>query len=460
MLSPRKLFFLIIFLFAIALYFALPSEPLNLENFSIPIEKQLVKRPIDLNIFGRRIYYNPQVKLGLDLQGGTQLILNANMEEIDSADRTDALESAKEIISRRVDAFGVTEPLIQTSVNEEAEQYRLIVELPGVQDVAQAVSLIGKTAQLEFREENPDFDFQTATASGVTLDDVYLKTNLSGDQLKKASVQFDPQTAEPVVAIAFTSEGTDLFAEITERNINKPVAIIVDGQVVTAPIVNTAITQGEAVIQGQFTTESARNLAIQLNAGALPVPIEIISQRNIGASLGQDSVQKSLVAGIIGLALVMGFMVLYYGYLGFLADLALLIYAVLTLALYKILGITLTLPGLAGFILSVGMAVDSNILIFERYKEETRMGRAWSMAMELGFGRAWDSIKDANVATLLICFILFNPFNWQFLNSSGLVRGFSLTLALGILISLFTGVVVTRTLIRLFYVGKNQVQAK
>jgi len=205
------------------------------------------------------------------------------------------------------------------------------------------------------------------------------------------------------------------------------------------------------VISGQFTTEDAKNLSIQLNAGALPVPIQVIGQNNVGATLGQESVTKSLQAGFLGLVIVMCFMILYYSRLGFLADLALIVYGIITLALYKLLGVTLTLPGLAGFILSVGMAVDSNILIFERTKEEQRSGKPWSTAIELGFGRAWDSIKDANIATLTICFILFNPFNWTFLNTSGLVRGFALTLALGIAISLFTGIIVTRTLIRLFY---------
>lgn len=456
MISPKKLFFLIIFLSAFALYFALPSQ-MHIDLTSTPLgwQQTFSKRTIDFQIFGRQFEYNPEIKLGLDLQGGTQLVLQANMSAIDQSDRLDALESSREIISRRVDAFGVSEPLIQTSINQELDQYRLIVELPGVNNVDQAVSLIGQTAQLEFREENTEFNFQEATMSGFTLDDVYLPTGLTGDQLQRATVQFDPQTGEPVVGIEFNQEGKQLFAEITERNINKPVAIIVDDQIVTAPIVNSVIDQGEAVIQGQFTTDSARELAIQLNAGALPVPIEIISQKNVGASLGQMSVQKSLIAGVIGLASVMSFMALYYGILGLLANLALLIYAVLTLALYKILGVTLTLPGLAGFILSVGMAVDANILIFERFKEEIREGKDWRVAIELGFGRAWDSIKDANVATLIICFILFNPFNWQFLNASGLVRGFALTLSLGIFISLFTGVVVTRTLIRLFYDGSK-----
>jgi len=224
------------------------------------------------------------------------------------------------------------------------------------------------------------------------------------------------------------------------------------------PTVDEAITSGQAVIRGNFTLETAKQLSTLLNAGALPVPIKIIEQRNVGATLGQESVQKSVRAGMVGLLMVAGFMWAYYGKLGFLADLALIIYGLITLALYKLIPVTLTLPGIAGFILSIGMAVDSNILIFERMKEETRAGCHWKRAMELGFGRAWDSIRDANICTLITCFILFNPFNWNFLNVSGMIRGFALTLGLGIFISLFTGIVVTRTLLRVLYHGKEDLK--
>jgi preprotein translocase subunit SecD len=259
-----------------------------------------------------------------------------------------------------------------------------------------------------------------------------------------------------VVGLEFDEEGSKLFEEITGRNIGKPVAIFLDELPVTFPTVSDTISGGNGVISGQFTTQEAKNLSIQLNAGALPVPIKIIEQRNVGATLGQESIEKSIRAGLVGLSMVMIFMMLYYGKLGLLADIALIIYGLITLALYKLIPVTLSLPGLAGFILSVGMAVDSNILIFERMKEELRMGRKWHEAMELGFGRAWDSIKDANIATLITAFILFNPLNWDFLNRSGMVRGFALTLSLGILISLFTGVVITRNLMRVFYKQPNK----
>ena len=216
------------------------------------------------------------------------------------------------------------------------------------------------------------------------------------------------------------------------------------------PRINQAIVTGQAVISGGFTIEDAQQLSIQLNAGALPIPIKVLEQRSIGASLGTVAVNESIQAGLIGLSAVMIFMILYYGWKGFVADLALMIYALLTIAVYKVVGVTLTLPGIAGLLLSVGMAVDANILIFERIKEEQRLGRPFAQAMELGFGRAWDSIKDANIATILTSLILINPLDFSFLNTSGLVRGFGITLLIGVVLGLFTGVVVTRTFVRLF----------
>lgn len=452
MLTPKKLFILICVISGLSLYIALPTS-LKLMG------QEFNKRPVAFDLLGLSVRFDPQIKLGLDLQGGTHLVLDAQMDQIANDDRMDALESSREIISRRVDAFGVAEPVIQTSVNTEAETYRLVVELPGVTDIDEAVRLIGQTAQLDFREQLVDISGMEATMSALAYIESFSLTDLGGQNLRKATVQFDPNTGKPVVGLEFDSAGAELFGEITKRNVGKPVGIFIDGFPVTTPIVQSAITTGEAVISGEFDSQSAKNLAIQLNAGALPVPIEIISQRNVGASLGQVYVEQSLLAGLIGLAMVVLFMSLYYGYLGMIASMTLAVYAVITLALYKLIGLTLTLPGLAGFILSVGMALDGTILIFERYKEELRSGKVWSVAMEQGFGKAWVAIKDANIATLTICFILFNPFEWSFLNASGLVRGFALTLALGVFLSMFTGIVVTRTLIRLFYLGNQDKQS-
>ena len=393
------------------------------------------------------------LKTGLDLQGGTHLLLQADMDNIDPNDRATALESVKQVISRRVDLYGVSEPIIQTSQFQNT--YRLIVELPGVKDVNQAISLIGQTAQLDFREDLPDAGPIDYASPSSALSRIYAfqPTGLTGKDLKKAAVSFGQSgntTGQPVVSLEFTQEGSQKFAEITQRNVNKPVAIFLDNQLITNPIVNEPILSGQAVISGNFTTDSASQLAIQLNAGALPVPIKIIEQKNISATLGSDSVRKSVIAGSIGLGLVALFMILLYGINGFLADIALVIYGLITLAIYKLIPVTLTLPGIAGFILTIGMAVDSNILIFERLKEEVRAGRPFSIALELAFGRAWDSIKDANVATIITSLVLINPLNFNWLNTSGLVRGFAITLFIGVIISLFTGIIVTRTLMRLF----------
>ncbi|PJC28986.1 protein translocase subunit SecD [Candidatus Shapirobacteria bacterium CG_4_9_14_0_2_um_filter_40_11] len=435
MKKRKNILWLIITLTLFSVYVDLPAK-LNLR-------KEISFTGLDFKI-GPIVFKRPtDVKKGLDLQGGTHLVFSADMNGVEEKNRDEALKASQTNIEKRVNYFGVSEAIVQTAKTEN--DFRLIVELPGVTDVNQAIDLIGKTAQLEFRTENPDQ--KTATESG----EYFLKTDLTGKDLKRSFVDFDQNTSEPVVGLEFNSEGAKKFGEITAQNVGKMVAIYLDGLPVSIPKVEEAITGGNAVIRGSFDLKSAKQLSIQLNAGALPVPISLIEQRNIGASLGNESVQKSVRAGLIGLLMVIAFMWAYYGKLGLLADLALINYGLITLALYKLIPVTLTLPGIAGFLLSVGMAVDANILIFERMKEEKRMGKPLLVAMELGFGRAWDSIRDANVCTLITAFILFNPFNWTFLNVSGMVRGFALTLALGIAVSLFTGIVVTRTLIRVFY---------
>lgn len=434
----------IIAILAVALVVIIPSNrpftfvlgPLN----NVPV----ITKPATINLFGRSISINFPLRQGLDLQGGAHVVLQADMSSIPQADKAQALESAKTVITRRVDLFGVSEPVIQTSIVDN--DYRIIVELAGITDINQALDLIGQTAQLDFRELAPE-----ATEAATIFD--FIPTELSGKHLQRAQVQFG-QTGAAEVGITFNEEGSKFFGDITGRNIGKPLAIFLDGIPVTTPTVNQQIVGGQAVITGNFDSQTAKNLSIQLNAGALPVPIEILEQKNIGATLGQESVEKSIQAGIVGLAMVMLFMILNYRGLGVISSIALLVYSCITLALYKLIPVTVTLPGLAGFILSVGMAVDSNILIFERLKEELRLGKRFELAMELAFGRAWDSIKDANVATLITAFILFNPLDWSFLNSSGMVRGFALTLSLGIAISLFTGIIVTRTLMRIFYKPK------
>jgi len=396
-----------------------------------------------INLFNGAFVRDLKVRKGLDLAGGVHVVMQADMSKIPAEDQSAAIEAAKGVIERRINLFGVTEPTIQTS--KVGGDYRIIVELPGVYDTEQAINLIGSTAQLRFEELREGVNPQGALISD------FVDTALTGADLRRAFVSFNQQTGEPQVSLEFTQEGAKKFGDITKKNLNKPLAIFLDNNILTAPTVNAVITDGKAVITGKFTVEEAKNYVIQLNAGALPVPVKVIEQRNIGATLGNDSVNRSLYAGIVGLLLVAFFMIGNYRKLGVIAVAALIIYGLITLAIYKLIPVVLTLPGLAGFILSIGMAVDANILIFERIKEEKRLGKPLNLAMELGFGRAWDSIRDANVSTLITCFILFNPFNWGFLVNSGPVRGFALTLFLGVVLSLFTGIVVSRNLIRLFY---------
>ncbi len=434
----RRNIFLIVLLLAFALVIDAPKNyPIKFSFFGRQVNFILSSPSIHLSkpfVFDRELV----IKQGLDLQGGTEVTLLADMSGIDQDNRNDALDSAKSIIVRRVDLYGVAEPTIKTVVSQDS--YRILVALPGVSNPEEALSLIGQTAHLDFRE------LPLATEAATYAD--FQVTNLTGQDLQKASVGFNSQTGKPEINLQFTPEGGKKFADVTTRNVGKPLAIFLDETPLTVPTVQQPISDGRAVINGDYTTEEAKNLVITLNAGALPVPIIILAQQNIAPTLGAASIRNSLIAGGVGLGLVALFMILNYGWLGAIADFGLLIYGLLTLAIYKLIPITITLPGLAGFILSIGMAVDGNILVFERMKEERRKGNDWLGSMELGFGKAWDSIKDANVATLITTFILFNPFDWTFLNSSGMVRGFALTLFLGIVISLFTGIFVTRNLLR------------
>jgi len=438
--------FLIAIITSIALVISAPKNyPVNFSlmgrdfNFVLSSPVINITRPF---LFQRDL----NIRQGLDLQGGTEVTLRADMEGVETSDRVDALDSAKEVITRRVDLYGVSEPVIRTLIS--GDDYRISVALPGVDNPQEALDLIGQTAKLDFREI-PD------STSAATFAD-FVPTGLTGQDLKKSSVQFDPQSGKPTVGIEFSSDGADKFSLITGRNIGKPLAIFLDDFPVSTPTVNQQIDGGSAVISGEFTVDEAKNLAITLNAGALPVPIEVLSQQNVSATLGATSIEKSIKAGGVGLAAVALFMILLYGWLGFVAVIGLVIYGLITLSVYKLVPVTVTLPGLAGFILSIGMAVDANILIFERMKEELRKGHEWARAMELGFGRAWDSIKDANIATMITCFILFNPLDWTFLNSSGMIRGFALTLFLGVVIGLFTGIFVTRNLLRAFMKGPKK----
>ncbi len=421
--KPLSKLVLIILIALAATYVCLPY------GLNFKVGKFEVKKSFDLH-------------LGLDLAGGSQLTFEADMSKVPAERQKTALDSVRNVIEKRVNLFGVSEPTVQTSVFQGKD--RVIVELPGISDTKQAVDLIGKTAQLLFEELKEAPGVKDATSSAQLV-----PTNLTGADLQSASVVFDSQTGKPAISLQFTKEGGDKFATITARNIQKPLPIVLDNQIISAPVVQGQITGGSAQITGTFTVDEVKQLAVQLNAGALPVPVTLVQQTTVGATLGTLSINQSILAGIVGFSMVIIFMILSYGWFGVIADIGLLIFGVITIALYKLIPITLTLPGIAGFMLSVGMALDSNILIFERFKEE-KLKRDFHQALEVSFGRAWNSIRDAYAATLITCFVLANPLDWSFLNTSGPIRGFAITLALGIVISLFTGIFVSRNLIRVF----------
>ena len=366
--------------------------------------------PININlgkISWQHTFYRPDfsflkrnldLKFGLDLAGGASLTFDIDTSKISKENLSSALESLKSNIERRINLFGVSETNVQ--IVKQENQYRLKVDLPGIEDVSSAIKLIGTTAQLKFKGE---IELPPEATASATFNDVFNKdTSLNGSHLSKASVTINPNNSEPEVSLEFNEEGSKLFAAATKEFLNKRIAILIDDYPITSPpTVQTEIIDGKAVISGSFTTQTAKELAVQLNAGALPLSINLIQQSQIGATLGKDSINKGIFAGIIGLIIVSFFMIGNYGKLGLIADIGLIIYGLITLALYRLIPITLTFPGIVGFILSVGMAVDSNILIFERMREEVRKGKNWNNAMELGFGRAWDSIKDANACTVL-----------------------------------------------------------
>jgi len=389
-------------------------------------------------LWGQKI----KASLGLDLVGGTQLIYEADLSK--SVDKTKDLNNLSSVFRNRIDELGVAEPSIQTSGSN-----RIIVELPGIKNINEAVNRIGQTYDLVFMTETTD-------PSGIELKDYYdpnytypmkwQASDLTGRDLTKSEVTFQGNNSqqiqsEPVVSIRFNNAGKEKFAALTKANINKRLAIVLDNKIVSAPTVSTEIGSGEAIISGLSDIKEAQTLANRLNEGMLPVPATLVGQQNIGATLGINSVKSSIVAGMIGLFLVAVFMFFYYRTAGLVAIVALIFYSILTLATYKIIPVTLTLAGIAGFILSIGMAIDANILIFERMKEELRNGKDLNLSITDGFKRSWSSIRDSNFSSLITCTILYIS------SGSGPVRGFALTLGLGIIISMFTAITVTRTIL-------------
>jgi len=508
-----------------------------------------------------------RVRLGLDLQGGTYLVYKADLTDVEPDYYSESLEGARDVIERRVNAYGISEPVVQTS--KTGDDYKIIVELAGVKDVHEAIKMIGETPILDFRESrskedakrteeekqeviarneekkasaekilaklkrgesfnklvkefsedegtkekngnldffkkgvmqedfenisfNPDFkkgdvwpelvktpfgyhilkktdergegeekevkishiliktedeEYDEKMLQVISFEDPFKQTGLTGRHLDRAEVGFNPNTGEPEVHLQFNGEGKKMFKDITERNMEKVVPIFLDGDPITMPVIKSIITDGRAVISGNFSLDEAKQLVQRLNAGALPIPINLVHQQTIGASLGQESLEKSLIAGVIGLLLIMLFIITVYRWPGIVATLSLGIYALLLISIFKILGITLTLSGIAGLILSIGMAVDANVLIFERIKEELRAGKWKIVAIQEGFRRAWPSIRDGNVSTLITCVILAGF-------GTGMVKGFAIALGVGVLLSMFTAIVITRALIELS--GKKQ----
>lgn len=379
--------------------------------------------------------YRP-FKLGLDLSGGSRLTYEADVSVLEPSDVADAMSSLREVIERRVNAFGVSEPIVQTesSALSGAIQNRLVVELPGVSDVKEASQMIAATPQLEFRVLRPEVSIETASSTD------FIATGLTGRYLKKAQVTYNQNSLSPSISLEFNSEGAKLFADLTKNNINRPIAILLDNAIISAPNVREEIRDGKAEISGQFTVEEARSLTRDLNLGALPVPIALVSTQTVGATLGAEATEKGVRAGLLGLLIVALFMIAWYRLPGLIAVISLAIYLMLMLAIFKLLPVTLTAAGIAGFILSIGLAVDANILIFERFKEELKTGKSINEAIREGFNRAWTSIRDSNLSSIISAIILF----WF---GTSLIKGFALTLAIGIVVSMFTAITITRTLL-------------
>ena len=452
---------LIIFLLVLGLWVDLNREI----SFPNPLNP-------DQKLFER----NVETRLGLDLRGGLQTLLEADLPA-NANITSDELAITRQILENRANALGVSEVVMQT-----AGERRIVAEFPGVSNPEEVVASLQQTGLLEFvdmgttpvdagtviktdfGQSNPtDPTAPTPGATGTadsnqptptvapdqttptpTTDqptETVYHTVMTGADLKEAFVSTD-RTGQPAVSFTLSPEGTKIFAEYTTTHTNQYLGIVLDKTVISAPIVKNPITDGQGIIEGRFTAQEANDLAIQLRYGSLPVPVKVVESRTVGATLGEESVRKSLVAGVVGLSVVVFFMLLYYRLPGAIADLALISYAILSLALFKLIPVVLTLPGIAGFILSIGMAVDANILIFERLKEELRAGRNLRQAIDLGWSRAWPSIRDSNTSTLITCLILY-----LFGNTFGasMVKGFSVTLALGVGVSLFTAIIVTRT---------------
>ena len=383
-------------------------------------------------------------KLGLDLSGGTQLVYNADTSKVPAADVSDSLAALQQVIERRVNAFGVSEPVVQTEQGGAlgGGVYRLSVELPGVTDVNAAIQSIGQTPTLEFKLVNKGMEASTTNADGTPNPAAFTDTGLTGVYLSSAALQFgngsSALSTTPVVQISFNTKGAELFSQITKANVGSELAIFLDGQLISAPTIQQEIDGGQAIISGNFTADTAKALATNLNLGALPVPITLESTETIGPILGDQALHAGVKAGIIGFIILSVFMILWYRLPGVVAVVSLVIYSMIMLALFKLIPVVLTSAGIAGFILSVGLAVDANILIAERMKEELAAGKETQLAIREGFTRAWSAIRDSNIAHIIAAVILF----WI---GTSIIKGFALVFGLGVIISLLSAITISRT---------------
>jgi protein-export membrane protein SecD len=394
-------------------------------------------------------FYVGNFKLGLDLNGGTHLVYKADISKIARSEVKVSMEALRDVIEKRVNMFGVGEPIVQVEQSgilgsSEASQ-KLIVELPGIKDIEEAKKMIGKTPKLDFflmkKSEIEDLEKNTSITDEqklAELSKLYIPTGIDGSMVQKAVLEFNTTTGEPSVSLNFNAEGRALFAKVTKENVGNIIAILLDGQIKSNPVVREEIKDGKATISGTFTVDEAKLLVRDINYGALPVPIENISTQTVGASLGQSALEGGIRAGVLSLIVIGIFLIVWYRLPGFIAVVSLSIYSILMLAVFKYLPVTLTAAGIAGFILSIGMAVDANILIFERMKEELRSGKSISDSMHEGFARAWNSIRDSNISSILTGLILY------YFGSTSVIKGFALVFLIGVIISMFTAITASR----------------
>lgn len=375
-------------------------------------------------------FLNLNYKLGLDIAGGSILTYESNLSQVE--DKKETMEMLKDVIERRINFFGINEPKVTYSIIDQIG--RVYVELPGIKDPKEAINYLGQTPYLEFYAPK---EIGTSTE--------WEPTGLTGKYLKKSNVDYHPATLEPVVSLEFNDEGAKIFAQLTEKYLNQPLAIVLDGNIISSPVVKEVIKDGKAQISGNFSLKEAKLLSRRLNEGTLPVAVSLVGQKSITGSYGSEFILFVIKSGIITFLLISLFMVVYYRLTGFISVISLFVYLILNLFIYKVFGVVLTLAGIIGFLLSIGMAIDGNILILERIKEEIKKGKSGLSLIKDGFSRSWTSIRDSNITTLISVAILY------FFTSS-FVRGFALTLGIGVIINLFTAVFLTRILMTRFFV--------